>query len=245
MVESLGNINTLPELGLPYQKMEPSIVHTRATNNCILSQAPTDVMITQPAKSLLSQIISFLNDFPNEIKNAPETIIKIPEKISETAKKGDEKAKELLDKKLTSLINPNPQPTPKFPIDVEHLSPKMKIAVLNLYYYAQQEGINFTINDGYRTKEQQAELKKTSIYAATCSPHVREIAIDIHIEGKSIEDAQPDLKKLGDYWKKLTGGRWGGDWHGKDHEPWHFDLKHKKQRLCLKKSNNPQTPEGV
>ncbi len=135
---------------------------------------------------------------------------------------GMKKAKAYVDEKLISLINPNPQPPPKWPIDVEHLSPKMKIAVMKLYYYAQQEGIKFTINDGYRTKEQQAELKKTSIYAATCSPHVAEIAIDIHIEGKSIADAQPDLKKLGDYWKKITGGRWGGDWNGKDHEPWHL-----------------------
>jgi len=45
-------------------------------------------------------------------------------------------------------------------------------------------------------------------------------------KGKTIEEAQPYLKKLSVYWKKITNGqgRWGGDWYGKQHDPWHYDL---------------------
>lgn len=245
MADFLGSINALPYAKPPQNDGKSSIVPKGATENCILSQAPIDTMIVQPEKNAFQEFFSLLNNFPNQIKNAPEAIIKIPETIGETAKKADLKAQELLDKKLTSLINPNPQPTPKFPINVENLSPKMKLAVLKLYYYAKQEGINFTINDGFRTEEQQAELQKTSKYAARCSAHVQKMAIDVHIEGKTIDEAQDDLKKLGAYWKKLTGGRWGGDWYGKQHEPWHFDLKRKNQNLCLSQPSKTKTSEKV
>lgn len=245
MADYLGSINTLPYAKPPQNDGRQSIVPKGATDKCILSQAPIDTMIPQPKKNAFQEFFSLLNNLPSQIKKTPETIINMPETIEKTAKKADEKAQELLDKKLTSLINPNPQPTPKFPIKVKDLSPKMKLALLKLYYYAKQEGISFTINDGFRTEEEQAELQKTSKYAARCSAHVQKMAVDVHIEGKSIGEAQADLKKLGTYWKKLTGGRWGGDWYGKDHEPWHFDLKRANQNLCLTKIITPKTSEGA
>lgn len=232
MAESLGIINTLPDASGVYNVKKPPLAQTRATDNCFFGfkELPSEKDLLSPDFGIETPTLTF-KDLINKIKN----------KIEES----NEKAKLWVDNKLISLINPNPVPSPRFPIDVEHLSPKMKMAVMKLYYYAKQEGINFTINDGYRSEEQQKELKKKSKYAASCSPHVREIAIDIHIEGKTVEEAQSDLQKLGAYWKKITGGRWGGDWHGKEHEPWHFDLKQKRQKLCLSKINKIKTSEGA
>lgn len=241
MVESFGNIYT-PELRLPNQDKKPSFVRTRATENCDLFgnlKPPAEETLKEtPAESLNPDVVGLGQKFGSLVEKIKKGIDSAPQKAEVGINK-------LVNLKLKSMINPNPKPTVKFPVEVEQLTPKMKISVLKLYAYARKKGIKFTLNDGYRTEAQQEELLKTSKYAAKYSPHVCAMAIDIHIEGKTIEEAQVDLKKLGAYWKKTTKGRWGGDWYGKHHEPWHFDLKQKRQNLCLSKINKKKTAEGA
>lgn len=243
MAEYLGNINTLPELRLPLQDRKPSIVHTRAIDNCDLfgSSAPPpeeplnlqskpvldsqsrlglptqqqkadNALIANNADSYIQNLVQKFNNFYDKTKN----------KINTTLPKAEEEIVKLANRKWAFLINPNPQPTPQFPINVEGLTPKMKKALVELYEYAQKElGIKILVNDAARTEKQQQLVKN----GAKCSPHVKEMAVDIHVDGKSIEEAQPYLKKLAVKWKKITSGkgRWGGDWYGKQHDPWHYD----------------------
>lgn len=242
MAEYLGNINTLPELRLPLQDRKPSIVRTRAIDNCDLfgsSALPPE----EPLKE--TPVIEPTNP---EIQHLAEKfsgmLAKIKKGIDITPQKAEEGVKKLVNHKLNTLI----QPDTKYPVDVQHLSPKMKIAVLKLYGYAQKEGIDFQIGQASRPEPQQEAMRHDSEigkYAAKCSPHVRNIAVDLHIVGKDLHEAQADLEKLGKYWKKLTGGRWGGDWYGKHCEPWHFDLKQKNQSFCLSQVTKIKTSEST
>lgn len=241
MAEQWGNIYTLPELRLPYQDRKPSFVRTRATENCdffgSLKPPAEETLKETPAEPLNPDDVRLAQKFGSLIEKIKKGIDSFPQKTEEGVNK-------LVDYKLKTLI----QADTKYPVDVEHLSPKMKIAVLKLYNYAQKQGISFEIGQASRPEPQQEAMRNdTEIgkYAAKCSPHVQNIAIDIHILGKDLHDAQADLKKLGRHWKKLTGGRWGGDWYGKHHEPWHFDLKQKRQNLCLSSQNKNKTSEKV
>lgn len=236
MAEQWGNINTLPELRLPYQDKKPSFSRTRATGNCDLfgsrPSSPEEPLKEPPIpESVNPELQRLAQKLGGLFTKAKKGVIEAPEK--------------LVDYKLKTLI----QPDTKYPVDVKNLSPKMKLTVLKLYAYAQKEGIDFQIGQASRPEPQQEAMRQdTEIgkYAAKCSPHVRNIAVDLHIMGKDLHEAQADLEKLGKYWKKITGGRWGGDWYGKHCEPWHFDLIRKGQNsMCLSKINKPKKSEGV
>lgn len=242
MVESLGNINTLPELGLPYQERKPSIVHTRAIDDCFFgfNEFPSEKELLKPDFGIETPD-PYIENLAQKVSSL---LAKVKKGIDAAPQKAEEGINKLVNYKLNTLIQPNT----KYPVDVENLSPKMKIAVLKLYEYAQKEGIQFEIGQASRPEPQQNAMRndpEIGKYAAKCSPHVQNVAIDISIVGKNLHDAQADLEKLGKFWKKTTGGRWGGDWYGKHHEPWHFDLKKKQQNLCLNKINTPKKSEGV
>ncbi len=223
----------MPEMRLPYQERKSSIVHTRAIDNCDLFgklKTQSEQVKEEPAIEPDPEIQHLLQKVGGFLKKAKNGIAQAPEK--------------LIDYKLTTLI----QPDTKYPVDVKKLSPKMKIAVMKLYEYAKKEGIEFQIGQASRPEPQQEAMRndpEIGKYAAKCSPHVQNIAIDISIVGKDLHEAQADLEKLGKFWKKTTKGRWGGDWYGKHHEPWHFDLKQKRQNLCLNKVNTPKKSEGA
>lgn len=245
MADYLGNIDKLPYTRLPdTNDGNPSFIRTRATKCDLFGNPPTEESIgfqSKPAldlQSLPSAIppltrqqetdnaliaTQFNSDIQHLSKKLGNLFSKAKEKINAALPKTEDDIVRLVNRKWAFLINPNPEPTPQFPINFEDLTPKMKNKVLQLHEYAQKElGIKILVNDAARTKKQQLLVKN----GAKCSPHVQKMAVDIHIDGKSIEEAQPYLKKLADYWKKITGGqgRWGGDWYGKQHDPWHFDL---------------------
>jgi len=222
LADYLGNINILS--WVPDKNRTPSFTRTRATD-CDL--------FPFGEKSAAGKLSSedFLENTPNPYmqnlaKKFGNFLGKVKKGITEVPEK-------LVNHKLTSLI----QPGTKYPIDVKNLSPKIKIEVLKLYKYAQKEGIDFQIGQASRPEPQQEEMRhdpKIRKYAAKCSPHVRHIAVDIHIAGKDIEDAQPDLKKLGKYWENKLGHRWGKNFG----EPWHFDLVPKGHvPICLDNTN--------
>lgn len=258
MADYLGNINTLPDITGIYSDRKPSIARTRATDNCFFGfkELPSEKELLEPDFTIKIDALapsplrgegrgegvnndsSFWN--ANRYEHLAEKFGNFLDKVKNGIDAAPQKAGELGNKfvnyKLTTLI----QPDTKYPVDVEHLTPKMKIAVLKLYNYAKKEGIEFQIGQASRPEPQQETMKNDPVigkYAAKCSPHVRNIAIDIHIMGKDLHEAQADLEKLGKYWKKSTHGRWGGDWQGRHHEPWHFDLVPKGQKFCLNNQN--------
>lgn len=242
MAEYLGNINFLPDTRIPYNDRKPLLLPSRATDNCFFGfkELPSEKELLEP---------DFLTETPNPvvenlIDKFSNLMAKVKKGIDATPQKAGEFEDKLVNYKLTTLI----QPDTKYPVNVEHLSPKMKIAVLKLYKYAKKEGINFQIGQASRPQPQQEVMRNDNEigkYAAKCSPHVQNIAIDIHIMDKDLHEAQADLQKLGKYWKRLTGGRWGGDWYGKHHEPWHFDLRRKGQNLCLSQANKTKKSQGA
>lgn len=216
----------------------PSFARTRTPDCYLFGTSPAAVLAKEPAVETPNPNAQYLAEkLANLLAKAKKGLEAAPQKAKEGVNK-------LVDYKLKSLI----QPETKYPVDVENLSPKMKLAVLKLNNYAKKEGIEFQIGQASRPEPQQEAMQndpEIRKYAAKYSPHVKNIAIDVHIVGKDLHDAQADLKKLGRYWKKLTHGRWGGDWYGKHCEPWHFDLVPQGQRLCLNKQSKNKTPQGV
>lgn len=229
MADYLGSINNLPYTRSPQNDGD---VVSRPAND-----VPDFIDFCRADVVQEDFFQGYADPFVNASNPAKQKIHNFFYKVKNGIKEGPEK---LVTHKLTTLI----QPETKYPVDVEHLSKKMKIEVMKLYEYAQKEGIEFQIGQASRPEPQQEAMQNDPVigkYAAKYSPHVQHIAIDIHIVGKDLHDAQADLEKLGKYWKKLTGGRWGGDWYGKQHEPWHFDLERKGQNLCLSQADKSKT----
>ncbi len=86
-------------------------------------------------------------------------------------------------------------------------------------------GYKIQINNTFRTKEEQIQLRKTSKYASRVSPHCFGLAIDISIidnKGQAVTKEEQIQKKLDDAASKI-GIYWGG-WFSTVKEPWHFQI---------------------
>ncbi len=104
---------------------------------------------------------------------------------------------------------------------IAQLNPEMQEKTMDLIEYAKNTlGKDIKITSGFRTKEQQEYLLKTTPHlAAKRSAHCEGKAVDLNIIGGTDED----YRKLGDYAKSI-GMRWGGDFK-KTPERWHFDYQ--------------------
>lgn len=104
---------------------------------------------------------------------------------------------------------------------IAQLKPEMQAKTMDLIDYAKNQlGKEIKITSGFRTKEQQEYLIKTTPHlAANRSAHCEGKAVDLNIIGGSDED----YKKLGDYAVSI-GMRWGGNF-SKTPERWHFDYQ--------------------
>lgn len=231
MAESLGIINTLPNTRFPYNYGDCAFFRTRAIGNCDLFNSDKE---QSDKKLLLDGIFDDTPDpyFQHLTERLGSFFGKIKQKIDAAPQKAEDAVVKLANRKWAFLINPNPQPKPQFIINFESLTPKMKKDVLELYEYAQKElKVPILVNDAARTPEQQKKVKG----GARCSPHMQGLAVDIHIKGKTIEEAQPYLRKLAQHWGRNKENKWGGIFG----DPWHFYKADKSQTpICLDKPNN-------
>lgn len=211
MAGYLGIINTLPYARISYTDRNPSFLPPHTMDNSIL-KLPSETDLLEPDFTTEPPDIVIENLF-NRAGNLAD---KIKAKIESKYPQAEEKFIKLANRPWEFLINPNPEPKPQFQINVAGLTPKMKKELMKLYDYAKKKlGVTILVNDAARTEKQQQLVKG----GAKCSAHMQRIAVDIHIDGKSIEEAQPYLKKLARFWEG-RGHRWGGRFG----DPWHFDL---------------------
>ena len=94
-----------------------------------------------------------------------------------------------------------------------------------LIAYANKNGYDVQIIDGYRTEAEQKELQNKYQdepgRVATNSAHCAGKAIDIKVtQNGQVSDS--GYKLLGNYAKSQLGMRWGGDFSSY-RERWHFD----------------------
>lgn len=100
--------------------------------------------------------------------------------------------------------------------------------VAKLIFFACGLGIELTMGEAYRTKEQQEIYVRTGKSKTMNSNHLRRLAIDFNffINGKLTYDFDK-VKPLGDYWESLhPANRWGGDFNQNDKEDGFVDTPH-------------------
>lgn len=100
--------------------------------------------------------------------------------------------------------------------------------VSKLIEYAYSIGIELTLGEAYRTREQQLIYVQSGKSKTMNSNHLRRLAIDFNffINGNLTYKFE-DVKKVGDYWETLhPKNRWGGDWNKNDVKDGFIDTPH-------------------
>ena len=99
------------------------------------------------------------------------------------------------------------------------LSEKQRIFTYNIacliHFAYDQQGIELTFGEAYRTKEQQKIYIEQGKSQTMNSNHLNRLAVDFNffVDGKLTYDWEV-VKPIGDYWKSLhPKNRWGGDWN--------------------------------
>lgn len=99
------------------------------------------------------------------------------------------------------------------------LSEKQRIFTYNIacliHFAYDQQGIELTFGEAYRTKEQQKIYVEQGKSQTMNSNHLNRLAVDFNffVNGRLTYDWEV-VKPLGDYWESLhPKNRWGGDWN--------------------------------
>jgi|SRR5690606_32567812 len=112
------------------------------------------------------------------------------------------------------------------------LSEKQRIFAYNIacliHYAFDQQGIELTFGEAYRTREQQLIYVQSGKSQTMNSNHLNRLAVDFNFfkEGNLTYNWE-DVKPIGDYWESLhPKNRWGGDWNQNDVKDGFIDTPH-------------------
>ena len=100
--------------------------------------------------------------------------------------------------------------------------------VAKLILFAYDNGIELTLGEAYRTREQQLIYLQTGKSKTMKSNHLRRLAIDFNFfVNNQLTYKWEVVKKVGDYWETLhPSNRWGGDWNKNDKKDGFIDTPH-------------------
>ncbi len=94
-------------------------------------------------------------------------------------------------------------------------------------------GIYLKIQQLNRTVKEQRLNVERGVAWTMKSYHLNGLAVDFQImrAGKPLY-GNPVYRIMGNYWISI-GGRWGGEWKGKKHDPVHFEYNLKRRKEYL------------
>ena len=113
-------------------------------------------------------------------------------------------------------------------VNTKDLKPYMKETLAKLSKKAEELGYTLVVSDGFRSHQQQINLKKRKPKLAATpgkSAHEYGVAVDIGLakNGKLVGDIYKKVPEFGRYAQSL-GLEWGATWKTK-YEPWHFNFQ--------------------